>query len=177
MMQSIEKLIVADTPVLDEELFMFIAQRPEVLTERNRDGRTVLQQLIAFKRASLVERLAASSDWELNISNADEAGWTALHQVASLGLSSLLPIVLGAGVNSRTRGGQSAIHYAASKGHTALVERLLQVPEIDVKSADKLGQTALHRAAVLGRTEIATLLLSREPSIINYRDFEGNTAL
>lgn len=176
-MESIENLIIADTPVSDEELFASIAECPEVLTERNKDGRTILQQLIAFKRVSLVERLATSTDWKLNIPNADEAGWTALHQVASLGQSSLLPIVVGAGVNSRTRGGQSALHYAASKGHTALVERLVQVHGVDVKSTDNLGQTALHRAAGLGRTEIVTLLLSREPSIINYRDSEGNTAL
>lgn len=177
-METVERLIFAQEHVADEELWQHIAENPQMLKERNRDGRTILQHLVATKRVDLVERLgSASADWDLGVANADEAGWTALHQVASLGLTTLLSIVLPAGVNARTRGGQTALHYAASKGHAALVEALLRLPETEAAVADQLGQTPLHRAAALGRTDIVTLLLARDPSMIDRRDGEGNTAL
>lgn len=177
-METVEGLIFAEEHVSDEEIWQHIAGNPLVLKERNRDGRTILQHLVATKRVELVERLGgASADWDIGVANADEAGWTALHQVASLGLTSLLPIVLPAGVNARTQGGQTALHYAASKGHAALAEALLRLPEAEPAAADRRGQTPLHRAAALGRTDIVTLLLARDPSMIDRRDGEGNTAL
>eukprot|EP00744_Colponema_vietnamica_P015543 GILI01021787.1.p1 GENE.GILI01021787.1~~GILI01021787.1.p1 ORF type:complete len:524 (-),score=122.12 GILI01021787.1:33-1604(-) len=58
----------------------------------------------------------------------------------------------GADVNVFNRDSfkRSPLHNAAMKGHTEIVDLLLQVPEIDINGADASGQTALSLAASKG---------------------------
>lgn len=164
------------------KLLQMVHETPALLRRRNGDGRTILQQLITLKHLSLAERLLTFSQPDtadvLDVNNADDSGWTALHQAASVGLTPLVErlLQLGARVDAQTRSGQTPLHYAAGKGQLGAVGLLLRAgarPDAE----DRLGQTAVHRAATLGRTEAVVALLAHTPTAVNQRDGEGNTAL
>lgn len=156
----------------DIELIELLEQQPELVTTVNGDCRTVLQLAIAAKRTELVETLVKRFEW--TFTHQDEAGWTALHQAASLGVSSTVKLLLPHYSNIIvSKGGQTPLHYAAGKGHTAVVMLLLSMATI----RDARNQTALHRAATLGRTEVVELLLAHSPQLINWMDADGSTAL
>ncbi|KAK8779193.1 hypothetical protein V5799_019466 [Amblyomma americanum] len=74
--------------------------------------------------------------------------------------------------------GQTALHYAASKGHLE-VARLLLEHHADINAQDSYGSTPLHRAASLGRYPIVRLFLDgyRNKLDINRTDRAGNTPL
>lgn len=63
---------------------------------------------------------------------------------------------------SRDEAGRSALHLAASGGHSAVIRVLLNVaaPK-EVDSPDGAGCTALQRAAADGHEEVLKLLLAR----------------
>ncbi|PJF17752.1 ankyrin repeat protein [Paramicrosporidium saccamoebae] len=154
------------------DLIELLEQQPELVTTVDGDCRTVLQHAIAAKRTELVETLVERFEW--SYSHQDEAGWTALHQAASLGMTSTVKLLLPHYPNVIiSKGGQTPLHYAAGKGHIAVVRLLLSMATI----RDARGQTALHRAATLGRTEVVELLLAHSPQLINWMDADKATAL
>ena len=63
-------------------------------------------------------------------------------------------------VNEAGEGKWTALHLAAQKGHTAVVEYLLK-QGADTEARDTEGYTALHWAAFCGHTEIVDYLLDR----------------
>lgn len=67
---------------------------------------------------------------------------------------------------SRDADGRSALHLAASGGHTAVVRLLLDVAAPrEVDSPDGAGCTALQRAAADGHEEVVRLVLARGADI------------
>ncbi|XP_018333137.1 ankyrin repeat domain-containing protein 6 [Agrilus planipennis] len=74
--------------------------------------------------------------------------------------------------------GRSALHLAASAGHTAVVRLLLNVaaPK-EVDSPDGAGCTPLQRAAADGHEEVVRLLLSRGADIDKQDAIHGNCPL
>jgi hypothetical protein len=81
----------------------------------------------------------------------------------------------GADPNIRDRGGNTPLHFAASKG-CAEVARLLLRHGADPNAQDKNGETPLHVAAYGGHVDVARLLLEHgaDPSI---RNRDGKTPL
>jgi ankyrin repeat protein len=61
---------------------------------------------------------------------------------------------LGAKVALRPQAGVTPLMIAAEKGHTAIMEDLLNAGA-DVNAADAEGRTALHRAAAGGASDAA----------------------
>ncbi len=80
-----------------------------------------------------------------------------------------------ADVNSSDGLRRKAIHYAAVRGNTGIIEYLLQ-HGADINSLDGNGSTALHLAAARGNTGIIEYLLQRGADI-NSLDKNGNTTL
>uniref|UniRef100_A0A914W569 glutaminase n=1 Tax=Plectus sambesii TaxID=2011161 RepID=A0A914W569_9BILA len=56
--------------------------------------------------------------------------------------------------------GRTALHLAASEGHTELVKFLYNMQGVDLEMADYDGRTALHLAASEGHTELVKFLLN-----------------
>ena len=111
----------------------------------------------------------------------DEAGWTPLHVSASLGRLAFVRALLdtfAVNPNQQTNGGQTALHYAASKGHLEICQFLLSNSDTMLLK-DKQGWTPAYRAVTAGRPDILSCLLSASNNIkhIDDRDAEGNTLL
>jgi ankyrin repeat protein len=65
----------------------------------------------------------------------------------------------GINVNSKYWSGETALHFAAERGHAHVVETLLQDPRVDVNERDVFAMTALHFAAKRGHANVVEKLL------------------
>ncbi|XP_065057988.1 inversin-A-like isoform X1 [Rhopilema esculentum] len=81
----------------------------------------------------------------------------------------------GASVKVQDQNGRNCLHYAASKGHTNIVEILL-LKKCNANAKDKYGSTPLHQAAVNGHTECVATLIEGGADV-NFQDENGNTPL
>jgi 26S proteasome non-ATPase regulatory subunit 10 len=82
----------------------------------------------------------------------------------------------GADPNMKTSGGQTALHFAASKTNLDVAKLLLEA-KASARVKDKRGQLALHRAAAVGSVPMIKLLLEKGKSPLNATDVDGWTAL
>lgn len=73
---------------------------------------------------------------------------------------------------------RTPLHYAALKGHTAVVAQLLRVASPALIGAVTTNEfrTALHYAAEEGEAEVVALLIAASPALIDATDFCGSTA-
>lgn len=72
----------------------------------------------------------------------------------------------------------SALHQAAKYGHSAMVELLLQHPNLEVSVQNSWGETPLLCAAGTGKLDIVKMLLARSGGVdINTPDREGQVPL
>jgi ankyrin repeat protein len=100
--------------------------------------------------------------------------WIALSGDGDLDVFHLL-ISRGADIYQKNYKGDTALHYAAEKGHTEIVRFLLD-NGADIHQRNDKGNTALHYAAKEGHTEVIRLLLDNGADIHEKGDF-SNTAL
>ena len=110
----------------------------------------------------------------------DGAGWTPLMIACSLKDNtgeSIVDLLLqkGADANAQTFNGQTALHFATSKGNLDIVRKLVE-HKASARTKDKRSQLALHRAAAVGSITILKLLLKNR-SPVNATDVDGMTAL
>src|SRR5205085_1073994 len=68
-------------------------------------------------------------------------------------------------------------HVAAERGHTRIVELLLQRPEVQINLKNHMGWTALSKAAFASHVEVVRLLLARPESEVNFVDQDRQTPL
>ena len=108
-----------------------------------------------------------------------------LHRLAALGNAALFPILQKAAASGSTPKrdfiGQTILHVAAAKGHTQLLEYLLDLRQSHsnfpgIEDRDWVGRTALYLAISHGQTFAYHLLISRGASL-DVRDFNGNSPL
>ena len=92
-----------------------------------------------------------------------------------------MALVAGVDGNATNNGGCTALMLAASNGHVAVVELLLQQQNVDVNAADDCGRTALHKAAwdsaVSGNNDILDLLHNHPGIDLGAVTKEGETVL
>ena len=78
-------------------------------------------------------------------------------------------------VNARDKDNRTPLHWAANKGHKAVVE-LLIANGADVNAREKAGKTSLHAAAIGGHRDVTDLLITHGADV-NAKDQENMTPL
>lgn len=78
--------------------------------------------------------------------------------------------------NLRDSYGATPLMWAAASGHTQIVDRLLEHPELDIDAQDHQGCSALMRSVQAGHADIALRLLI-EPCNPDLVDHQGCSAL
>jgi ankyrin repeat protein len=104
--------------------------------------------------------------------------FSGLHIAAFFGIKNVVQYLTREGqINSKDNSGRTALSYAASNGHEAVVRLLLNRSDINVNSSDGDGYTVLSLAAMKGHETIVRLLLDRSDINANLLDEDGNTVL
>ena len=81
----------------------------------------------------------------------------------------------GASPNQRDADGCSPLHWAADRGHCAVISELLHIADIDLHAIDGDGLTPLHYAALAEQREAAAALLTAGADDLR-KNNEGETA-
>lgn len=112
--------------------------------------------------------------------DATHEGITPLQLAARNGHESIISTLLFQGADPNSLSAQipdKAIHLAASKGYTAMVEYLLE-SQVDICVIDKDERTALHLASQNGHQQIVKLLIEQLPDVVaKAKDKNRQTAL
>lgn len=130
---------------------------------RNAAGLTALDEALQFPQSLPHAKIA----WKLIRQGAPKPSVPAVQYFWQAGSAN--------NPNQSFESGQSALHYAASRGHTGLL-RLLVGLGANVNAIDLPGNTPLHRAVENGDLDAAGLLLDQGADV-NARDFNSNTTL
>lgn len=159
-------------------------KEPALVLTKDGDGRTPLLWAASSGNSEGLSILlkaikeTPSLSRKFDIDDSDNGGWTLLHIASSTGNNDILDLLQpwDPEVNIQTAAGQTALHYATSKGHIDTVRKLLAEPfKASPRIRDKLGQLPLHRAAAVGSLPIVNLLIEAKAPL-NATDNTGWTA-
>lgn len=160
-----------------------IAERPDLLNQGNRLGRTPLH-------GSVLAKDTAALDWLLShgakIDAVDQRGDTALHAASAALKTSAVAMLLehGAALDAKNKDGQTPLFVAVRAGTSqekaraarkAIVEQFAKTGA-DISVGDSFGVTPLHMAAMKGRVELLEYLV-RDAKDVNRPDQFGRTSL
>ena len=127
------------------------------------DGTKVTELLQAAEKGN-VKKVQALLDAGVPVEGSDQYGRTALMIAARKGSTELVNLLLRAGAKIEASDGTTALDSAASEGHLAVVQQLLDAGAVvDSKwegSMTDSGMTALEVAVWGGHTGVAELLLN-----------------
>lgn len=115
------------------------------------------------------------------VNEVNELGETALFTAAEKGhtdvVKELLPYTTKDGIRMKNRSGFDPLHVAASQGHRAIVQILLDHdPELS-KTVGQSNATPLISAATRGHVAVVHELLSKDPSLLEMPRSNGKNAL
>lgn len=116
--------------------------------------------------------------YNVPVDDADDSGWTPLIIASSAGHEDIVATLLRreANPNKRTKQGQTALHYAASRNRFRIAEMLISCnAKLDVAD-ETTSATPLHRAASKGNLKMVQLLTENKCQL-DCIDIEGNTPL
>ncbi|KAH0596363.1 hypothetical protein MHUMG1_05479 [Metarhizium humberi] len=105
----------------------------------------------------VVQKLLEEGRSQVNAQGID--GVAPLHLAAMNGNIETVQLLIraGAALDIQDASGTTALHWAAFKGHEAIVEYLYE--DLNKKLPDKNGRTALHLAAIAGKENVVRLLV------------------
>lgn len=155
-----EKLNPAFFAILNSappETLKAVLSVPGYASATNSWGMNALQHAIVLRAKSSYAAIANFVD----LDHLDAAGYAAIHHAALWddGAAMELLVAKGAGPDSRSRNGVTALMIAAAKGRGKLVGRLLDLG-VDPNVADRNGDTAMHFSA-RNHPDLFDLLLAR----------------
>lgn len=107
----------------------------------------------------------------------DTQGVSALRLAVLEVVRTMLDTAESASVNARNDNGWTALHLAASHGHTEVVRMILDAQGVSVNAAANDGATALQVAALNGHKGVVKELLGTEGIDLALEDNSGHTAL
>lgn len=156
-----------------------LKKSPQLVLKIDSDGRNPLMWALSEgqdpETVSIVLKAARSCS-KFDIDAADEAGFTALHVAASLGVDYIQQVLdFNPSIDSRTNNMQTPLFLAVSKKNIEAVNLLIE-HGASVRSKDKRQVTILQRAVGVGSLDIVEILLKHQAPI-NATDIYGWTAL
>lgn len=135
-------------------------------------------QLLKATRSGDVIAMQTALEAGANVNGKDNGGLTPLHLATCCNSIEKITTLLRYGANPNIASNTKKItplHKAASSGHTAIADVLVQ-HGADVNSNDDSGNTPLHAAASCGHIETVDLLLLHDADI-DPQNNSGNTPL
>lgn len=130
---------------------------------RNKTGQTALDEALLFPQSEPHAAIA----WNLIRDGAPKPQTLPVEYFWEAGTANNPNLVFDSG--------QTALHYAASRGHSGLLRQLV-AQGANVNAVDQPGNTPLHRAVVNGDLDAAGFLLDHGADV-NARDFSNNSTL
>lgn len=130
---------------------------------RNDAGLTALDEALLFPQSLPHAKIA----WKLIHQGAPKPKTAAVEYFWQAGAADNPNLVFDSG--------QTALHFAASRGQTGLLQ-LLMAQGANINAIDQPGNTPLHRAVENGDLESAALLLGQGADV-NAKDFSNNSTL
>ncbi|XP_072665244.1 ankyrin repeat and death domain-containing protein 1A isoform X14 [Canis lupus baileyi] len=136
----------------------------------NKDGLTLLH--CAAQKGHVPVLAFIMEDLEdVPLDRADKLGRTAFHRAAEHGQLDALDFLVGSGCDHSVKDkpfypqeGNTALHLAASRGHLAVLQRLVDI-RLDLEEQNTKGLTALHAAAEGVHVDCVQLLLEAGSSV------------
>ena len=119
-------------------------------------------------------------NWDGELLQSNPEGFTGLHCAAHFGIVETAVALLEMkkwDLNATDMGGNTALLWAARKGHGAIVKMLLEWGDVTPDAANNDGQTPLSWAAQYGYGDVVKMLLEREDVSPNTVDNDGRTPL
>ncbi|GMY14632.1 ankyrin repeat-containing protein ITN1 [Fagus crenata] len=115
------------------------------------------------------------------VNEVNELGETALFTAAEKGhfdvVKELLQYTTKEGISMKNRSGFDPLHIAASQGHQAIVQVLLDHDPGLSKTVGQSNATPLISASTRGHTAVVNELLSKDPSLLEISRSNGKNAL
>ncbi len=163
-----------------EQVKRLLADDSTLIDAPDQYGRTPLHWACRGVNFDIVKYLVETG---ANVNAADINGMVPLHNVASRGHEDAVRLLIEKGAHLDEQSAYdsgTALHYAALGGFKEVVSLLLENgARTDLQ--DDVERTPLQTAIVAGYTGVAELLVNQmaesNPESLNYRDFDGNTAL
>ncbi|KAA8516482.1 hypothetical protein F0562_017012 [Nyssa sinensis] len=162
----------------DTELHL-AAQRGDVAAVKQILGEIDAQMLRTLSGAEFDAEVAEIRSAVVNEVN--ELGETALFTAAEKGhidvVKELLPFTTKEGITSKNRSGFDPLHIAASQGHQAIVQILLDHDPGLSKTVGQSNATPLISAATRGHVAVVHELLGKDSSLLEISRSNGKNAL
>ncbi|XP_010542613.1 PREDICTED: ankyrin repeat-containing protein At5g02620 isoform X2 [Tarenaya hassleriana] len=144
----------------------------DLLGKQNQPGETALYVAAEYGDVEIVKEMIKYYDLPLAEIKARN-GFDAFHLASKQGdLEAHPELAMTVDLSNTT-----ALHTAATQGHSEVVDFLLELGSGLVSIAKSNGKTALHSAARNGHVEVVKVLLETEPAIAVRTDKKGQTAL
>ncbi|CUS12704.1 unnamed protein product [Tuber aestivum] len=151
---------------------------PKLAYRRDSDDRLPIHWACSYNRLPIVQLLTQQKGFDVDAQ--DGSGWSPLMIAVSVeDGDQMVDLLLSreADVNLKTNGGQTPLHFCASKSRLSAARKLLSPPyKASTRTADTRGQQPIHRAAAAGSLPMVKLLLENRSSV-GPKDHSGMTPL
>mmetsp|Transcript_105890 Transcript_105890/g.274033 ORF Transcript_105890/g.274033 Transcript_105890/m.274033 type:complete len:128 (+) Transcript_105890:662-1045(+) len=123
------------------------------------------KKIHAAAKAGNTSEVQSLLDTGCSVNAEDGDGWTPLIKAAEAGEKNVIELLLKQGANPKAavklgEWGQTALHFAARKGHREVAELL--APTSNVKAKNHLGKTPSEMAKAEGHKDLAKWLRGLE---------------
>ena len=139
------------------EIVKLFKYEPELVTSKDKVGRTLLMQAALYGHLDLVKLFIKLG---FGIDEADQKGITSLFEASTLGYFEIVQYLVGSGadVDKADNVGFTPLYIACQEGHSAIVQYLVG-SGADVDKANNEGFTPLHIACQEGHSEVVRVLI------------------
>lgn len=148
------------------------------VTVVNKEGKTVLHQAAEKNAQDCLLYLLDIPDAKNLLNSKDRDSCTPLHIAIKREAVECANYLLeqGSSPTEVCKGEMTPLHLAADKGYTAICEKLLSCPQVNVSQENSNKATPLHLAAMHGSTDVCQMLL-RKGARVTAVEENGRTAL